>query len=131
MGGVWVLWSVWVGGWMKGAAHVHPPASLGCVEGWHARPADPRKSPPEPPPTLASCAATCLSHAHAPALPTPSAPCCTCRQGALLNAVIIGSVNLVSTFVSIYFVDRAGRKKLLLQGGIQMLIAQVCGWGWC
>lgn len=46
-------------------------------------------------------------------------------DGALLNAVIIGSVNLVSTGVAIYFVDRAGRRALFLQGGTQMFIAQL------
>eukprot|EP00887_Chlorella_sp_A99_P000118 scaffold16.g118.t1 len=59
------------------------------------------------------------------------------KQASLLNAVIIGAVNLCSTFVSIYLVDRAGRRKLFLEGGIQMLIAQArwgaggwndCGW---
>jgi hypothetical protein len=49
----------------------------------------------------------------------------TGQKGALLNAVIIGGVNLVATFVSIYLVDRAGRRKLFLEGGMQMLIAQI------
>ena len=49
----------------------------------------------------------------------------TGQKGALLNAVIIGGVNLLATFVSIYAVDRAGRRALFLQGGIQMFLAQV------
>lgn len=53
-------------------------------------------------------------------------------QGALLNAVIIGSVNLLSTLVSIYFVDRAGRRILFLEGGVQMFLAQAStGGGRC
>ena len=65
----------------------------------------------------------CRTAAHPPAaaaahhLPTP--------QGALLNAVIIGCVNLVATFVSIAVVDRLGRRPLFLQGGAQMFTAQV------
>lgn len=46
-------------------------------------------------------------------------------DASLLSAVILGLVNVCSTLVSIYTVDRAGRKKLLLQGCIQMFIAQV------
>lgn len=40
-------------------------------------------------------------------------------------AVIIGAVNVASTFVSIFTVDRFGRKTLFLEGGIQMFIGQV------
>ncbi|PRW33669.1 H(+) hexose cotransporter 2 [Chlorella sorokiniana] len=46
-------------------------------------------------------------------------------DGALLNAVIIGSVNLVSTGVAILLVDRAGRRALFLEGGAQMFVAQL------
>lgn len=44
-------------------------------------------------------------------------------------AVIIGAVNVVSTFVSILTVDKFGRRFLFLQGGIQMACAQVRGLG--
>ncbi|GKC53366.1 sugar transport protein 13 [Tanacetum coccineum] len=35
-----------------------------------------------------------------------------------------GAVNILSTIVSIYFVDKLGRRFLLLQAGVQMLFAQ-------
>lgn len=44
---------------------------------------------------------------------------------SLVSAVITGLVNMVATFVSIATVDRLGRRKLLLQGGTQMILAQV------
>ncbi|KAL4451960.1 hypothetical protein ABPG75_007622 [Micractinium tetrahymenae] len=40
-------------------------------------------------------------------------------EGALLNTVIIGAVNVASTFVSILSVDKFGRKFLFLEGGLQ------------
>ncbi|KAF0920868.1 hypothetical protein E2562_037528 [Oryza meyeriana var. granulata] len=43
---------------------------------------------------------------------------------SLMSAVITGLVNMVATFVSIATVDRLGRKKLFIQGGIQMILAQ-------
>ncbi|ONM40538.1 Sugar transport protein 1 [Zea mays] len=43
---------------------------------------------------------------------------------SLMSAVITGLVNMFSTFVSIATVDRLGRRKLLLEGGIQMILAQ-------
>uniref|UniRef100_A0A0D9V240 Major facilitator superfamily (MFS) profile domain-containing protein n=1 Tax=Leersia perrieri TaxID=77586 RepID=A0A0D9V240_9ORYZ len=43
---------------------------------------------------------------------------------SLMSAVISGIVNMAATFVSIVTVDRLGRRKLLLQGGVQMIIAQ-------
>lgn len=46
-------------------------------------------------------------------------------DASLLSAVITGLVNVFSTLVSIYSVDRVGRRKLLLQACIQMFIAQV------
>lgn len=46
-------------------------------------------------------------------------------DGALLSAVITGLVNVGSTFVSIYAVDKVGRRKLLLQACCQMLISQL------
>ncbi|KAJ0975233.1 hypothetical protein J5N97_017198 [Dioscorea zingiberensis] len=39
--------------------------------------------------------------------------------------VITGIVNMLSTAVSIYCVDRVGRRALLLEGGVQMFISQV------
>lgn len=46
-------------------------------------------------------------------------------DASLLSAVITGLVNVGSTFVSIFAVDKAGRRKLLLQACVQMLISQV------
>ncbi|CAO2822219.1 unnamed protein product [Amaranthus hypochondriacus] len=46
-------------------------------------------------------------------------------NGSLLSAVIIGLVNVLSTLVSIYGVDRFGRKVLLLQACVQMFICQI------
>lgn len=49
----------------------------------------------------------------------------TSSSTVLLNAVIIGGINVLGTFVGLALVDRWGRRPLLLQGGIQMLISQV------
>ncbi|KAL8171359.1 hypothetical protein V2J09_023163 [Rumex salicifolius] len=46
-------------------------------------------------------------------------------NASLYSAVITGAVNVVSTIVSIYSVDKVGRRLLLLQAGVQMLVAQV------
>ncbi|KAG7577930.1 Major facilitator sugar transporter-like [Arabidopsis thaliana x Arabidopsis arenosa] len=46
-------------------------------------------------------------------------------DAALMSAVITGVVNMLSTFVSIYAVDRYGRRLLFLEGGIQMFICQL------
>ncbi|KAK1295890.1 Sugar transport protein 10 [Acorus calamus] len=46
-------------------------------------------------------------------------------DASLMSAVISGLVNLVATFVSIFTVDRYGRRFLFIQGGIQMTICQV------
>lgn len=46
-------------------------------------------------------------------------------SAALLNTVIIGAINLAATGVSIWAVDRAGRRPLLLEAGAQMAVAQV------
>lgn len=43
-------------------------------------------------------------------------------KAALLNTVIIGAVNVLSTLVSVVAVDRLGRKPLYLQGGAQMVV---------
>ncbi len=36
-------------------------------------------------------------------------------------------MNVLSTFVAIALVDRTGRRVLYLEGGVQMLLAQVLG----
>ncbi|CAH1424166.1 unnamed protein product [Lactuca virosa] len=46
-------------------------------------------------------------------------------KASLMSAVITGSVNVMATCVSIYGVDKWGRRFLFLEGGIQMLICQV------
>uniref|UniRef100_A0A0E0EPE9 Major facilitator superfamily (MFS) profile domain-containing protein n=1 Tax=Oryza meridionalis TaxID=40149 RepID=A0A0E0EPE9_9ORYZ len=43
-------------------------------------------------------------------------------DASLMSAVITGLVNIVATFVSIATVDSLGRRKLLFQGGCQMLV---------
>ncbi|KAI3422762.1 MFS domain-containing protein [Psidium guajava] len=44
---------------------------------------------------------------------------------ALMSAVITGGVNALSTFVSIFAVDKFGRRFFFFEGGLQMLICQV------
>ncbi|KAK7310234.1 hypothetical protein RJT34_07621 [Clitoria ternatea] len=46
-------------------------------------------------------------------------------DASLMSAVITGGVNVVATFVSIFSVDKCGRRVLFLEGGIQMFICQV------
>ncbi|RDX79772.1 Sugar transport protein 10 [Mucuna pruriens] len=46
-------------------------------------------------------------------------------DASLMSSVITGCVNVVATFVSIFTVDKFGRKILFLEGGIQMLICQI------
>ncbi|KAK4405711.1 Sugar transport protein 13 [Sesamum angolense] len=46
-------------------------------------------------------------------------------DAALYSAVITGAVNVLSTVVSIYSVDKVGRRVLLLEAGIQMFLSQV------
>ncbi|XP_073140183.1 sugar carrier protein C-like isoform X2 [Henckelia pumila] len=46
---------------------------------------------------------------------------------ALMSAVNTGGVNILATVVSIYGVDKWGRRFLFIEGGIQMLISQVLG----
>ena len=46
-------------------------------------------------------------------------------DAALMSAVITGIVNVFATLVSIYGVDKWGRRALFLEGGTQMLICQV------
>ncbi|KAL3812642.1 hypothetical protein ACJIZ3_013910 [Penstemon smallii] len=45
-------------------------------------------------------------------------------DAALYSAVITGAVNVVSTIVSIYSVDKVGRRMLLLEAGVQMFLSQ-------
>jgi sugar porter (SP) family MFS transporter len=45
-------------------------------------------------------------------------------DASLYSAVITGAVNVVSTVVAIVVVDRAGRRILLLEAGVQMFISQ-------
>ncbi|KAK3133002.1 hypothetical protein QOZ80_6AG0530740 [Eleusine coracana subsp. coracana] len=56
---------------------------------------------------------------------------------SLMSAVITGLVNLAATFVSVFSVDRLGRRALLLEGGVQMLASMAAmglllraGLGW-
>lgn len=46
-------------------------------------------------------------------------------NASLMSAVITGIVNVVATMVSIYGVDKWGRRALFLEGGVQMLICQI------
>ncbi|CAA3007788.1 sugar transport 8-like [Olea europaea subsp. europaea] len=46
-------------------------------------------------------------------------------DASLLSSVITGLVNVGSTFVSIYAVDKVGRRLLLLQACVQMFISQL------
>lgn len=46
-------------------------------------------------------------------------------NASLMSAVITGAVNVVATMVSIYGVDKWGRRFLFMEGGIQMFICQI------
>ncbi|CAD6226138.1 unnamed protein product [Miscanthus lutarioriparius] len=46
------------------------------------------------------------------------------KDSSLLSAVVTGGVNVVSTVVSIILVDKVGRRKLLLEACVRMLVAQ-------
>lgn len=46
-------------------------------------------------------------------------------NAALLSAVVTGLVNVLCTLVAVFTVDKFGRRKLLIEAAIQMLIAQV------
>lgn len=46
-------------------------------------------------------------------------------DAALYSAVITGAVNVLSTVVSIYSVDKVGRRMLLLEAGVQMFFSQL------
>ncbi|CAN6453357.1 unnamed protein product [Victoria cruziana] len=47
------------------------------------------------------------------------------NNASLMSAVITGVVNVVATLVSVYCVDKYGRRFLFLEGGIQMFMCQV------
>ena len=47
------------------------------------------------------------------------------QNASLMSAVISGVVNVLATIVSIYSVDKFGRRALFLEGGVQMTLAQV------
>ncbi|PSC76673.1 H(+) hexose cotransporter 2 [Micractinium conductrix] len=49
----------------------------------------------------------------------------TGRSTALLNTVIIGAVNVGCTMIAVLFVDRFGRRFMLIEGGTQCAIAQI------
>lgn len=46
-------------------------------------------------------------------------------NASLFSALITGIVNTLATFVSIFTVDKFGRRVLFIQGGIQMFLMQV------
>lgn len=46
-------------------------------------------------------------------------------NASLLSAVITGLVNVVATTVSIFSVDRIGRRFLFMEGGVQMFFSQI------
>ncbi|KAH7652947.1 Sugar/inositol transporter protein [Dioscorea alata] len=46
-------------------------------------------------------------------------------KASLMSSVISGLVNVVATFVSIFSVDKVGRRALFLEGGVQMFICQI------
>lgn len=47
------------------------------------------------------------------------------NDASLYSTVITGAVNVLSTLVSIYSVDKVGRRMLLLEAGVQMFVAQI------
>ncbi|KAK1305280.1 Sugar carrier protein C [Acorus calamus] len=46
-------------------------------------------------------------------------------NASLASAVMIGLVNVIVTFASIFSVDRVGRRFLFLEGGLQMFVSQI------
>jgi hypothetical protein len=49
-------------------------------------------------------------------------------NASLYSSVLTGAVLFSSTLISIGTVDRLGRRKLLISGGIQMIVCQVRQW---
>ena len=47
------------------------------------------------------------------------------NNASLFSAVITGLINVVATFVAVFGTDKWGRRKLFIEGGIQMFIFQV------
>lgn len=47
------------------------------------------------------------------------------NDASLYSAVITGAINVISTIVSIYSVDKLGRRALLLEAGVQMFLSQM------
>ena len=47
------------------------------------------------------------------------------KDASLYSAIITGAVNLFATIISIFSVDRVGRRMLLIEAGVQMFITQV------
>ncbi|KAL2518607.1 Sugar transport protein 10 [Abeliophyllum distichum] len=47
------------------------------------------------------------------------------NDASLMSAVVTGLVNVFCTCVSIFTVDKFGRRALFIEGGIQMMIAQI------
>lgn len=50
---------------------------------------------------------------------------CCCNTAPSPLAVVIGATNVLSTLIGMLFVDKWGRRPLLLQGGVQMMLSQV------
>lgn len=51
--------------------------------------------------------------------------CRSSRSASLLSTLIIGAVNVVSTLVALFGVDKFGRRTLFFEAGFQMFIAEV------
>ncbi|KAI3468800.1 hypothetical protein Pfo_025463 [Paulownia fortunei] len=47
------------------------------------------------------------------------------NNASLMSAVISGGVNCLATLVSIFSVDRFGRRGLFIEGGVQMFVCQI------
>ena len=47
------------------------------------------------------------------------------KPAAVSTQVIVGAVNVLSTLVAVFGVDRLGRRVLLLEAGVQMFIAEI------
>ncbi|CAN0902328.1 Hexose carrier protein HEX6 [Linum grandiflorum] len=47
------------------------------------------------------------------------------ESASLMSAVLTGAIGILTTFLSMLIVDRIGRRKLFLIGGIQMLVSQI------